>query len=160
MQVWDWEPVKCHDLVEVSWNKVCDLSVNSSFQLVGCNHNQSFCAVWVINLKVRSEYSRVPRECRVPHHRPTGKAPEPKLPFAHTVTPLLVSAQCLLLGGSARRTSATAPLGLGLPNQLCSPGRRMSRHTRRSQPSIEAASPTHPPRRVHRRSAYAIAVHR
>jgi katanin p80 WD40 repeat-containing subunit B1 len=57
-QVWDWEPVKCHDVVEVSWNKVCDLSVNSSFQLVGCNHNQSFCAVWVINLKVRQEYSR------------------------------------------------------------------------------------------------------
>ena len=81
MQVWDWEPVKCHDLVEVSWNKVCDLSVNSSFQLVGCNHNQSFCAVWVINLKVRHEDSRVTLECRVPHvgHRPAAKAHAPKL---------------------------------------------------------------------------------
>ena len=55
-QVWDWEPIKCHDVIDVSWNKVADMSINSSFQLVGCTFNQSFCGVWVVNLQV---YSRI-----------------------------------------------------------------------------------------------------
>jgi hypothetical protein len=33
------------------------MSINSSFQLVGCTFNQSFCGVWVVNLQTVAPYS-------------------------------------------------------------------------------------------------------
>lgn len=50
-QVLSWEPLRCHDLVDVGWHKLADLCIHEG-KLLGCSFNQSCVGVWVVDLQV------------------------------------------------------------------------------------------------------------
>jgi hypothetical protein len=53
LQVFSWEPLRCHDMVDVGWHKLADLCIHEG-KLLGCSFNQSCVGVWVVDLQVRS----------------------------------------------------------------------------------------------------------
>jgi katanin p80 WD40 repeat-containing subunit B1 len=50
-QIFSWEPLRCHDVVEVGWHKLADLCIHEG-KLLGCSYNQSCVGVWVVDLLV------------------------------------------------------------------------------------------------------------
>ena len=55
LQIFSWEPLRCHDMVDVGWHKLVDLSIHEG-KLLGCSFNQSCVGVWVVDLQVRLLY--------------------------------------------------------------------------------------------------------
>jgi hypothetical protein len=51
-QVFSWEPIRCHDTVDVGWSRLSDLNVHEG-KLLGCSSNQSCVGIWVVDLTVR-----------------------------------------------------------------------------------------------------------
>lgn len=51
LQVFSWEPIRCHDGVDVGWSKLSDLNVHEG-KLLGCSYNQSCVGVWVVDITV------------------------------------------------------------------------------------------------------------
>ena len=51
-QVFSWEPIRCHDTVDVGWSRLSDLNVREG-KLLGCSSNQSCVEIWVVDLTVR-----------------------------------------------------------------------------------------------------------
>jgi len=51
LQVFSWEPLRCHDMVDVGWHKLADLCIHEG-KLLGCSFNQSCVGVWVVDLQV------------------------------------------------------------------------------------------------------------
>ncbi|KAJ4744963.1 hypothetical protein LUZ62_012384 [Rhynchospora pubera] len=49
MKVLSWEPIRCHDIVDVGWSKLCDLHVHDG-KLLGCSYNQTCVGIWVVDL--------------------------------------------------------------------------------------------------------------
>ncbi|CAM6102558.1 unnamed protein product [Calypogeia fissa] len=49
LKVLSWEPIRCHDVVDVGWSKLADLSVHEG-KLIGCSFQQSCVGVWVVDL--------------------------------------------------------------------------------------------------------------
>ncbi|KAL5225345.1 hypothetical protein ABZP36_011984 [Zizania latifolia] len=49
LKVLSWEPIICHDVVDVGWSTLVDLIVHEG-KLLGCSYNQSCVGIWVVDL--------------------------------------------------------------------------------------------------------------
>ncbi|XP_062205149.1 katanin p80 WD40 repeat-containing subunit B1 homolog KTN80.4-like isoform X2 [Phragmites australis] len=49
LKVLSWEPIICHDMVDVGWSTLADITVDEG-KLLGCSYNQSCVGVWVVDL--------------------------------------------------------------------------------------------------------------
>ncbi|VFQ69587.1 unnamed protein product [Cuscuta campestris] len=56
MKVFSWEPIRCHDTVDVGWSKLSDLNVHEG-KLLGCSYNQSCVGVWVVDISRIEPYT-------------------------------------------------------------------------------------------------------
>ena len=58
LRVWNWEPCRSFDYIDVGWVNLKDMDVSLSFsQLVGCAVSSSFVSVWVVKLDRLAPYS-------------------------------------------------------------------------------------------------------
>ncbi|KAK1390198.1 Katanin p80 WD40 repeat-containing subunit B1-like [Heracleum sosnowskyi] len=49
LKVFSWEPVRCHDTVDVGWSRISDINIHEG-KLLGCSYNQSCVGVWVVDI--------------------------------------------------------------------------------------------------------------
>ncbi|XP_062108020.1 katanin p80 WD40 repeat-containing subunit B1 homolog KTN80.4-like isoform X2 [Humulus lupulus] len=56
LKVFSWEPIRCHDGVDVGWSKLSDLNVHEG-KLLGCSFNQSCVGVWVVDISRIEPYA-------------------------------------------------------------------------------------------------------
>ncbi|GAA0160989.1 hypothetical protein LIER_17414 [Lithospermum erythrorhizon] len=56
LKVVSWEPIQCHDSVDVGWSKLSDLNIHEG-KLLGCSYNQSCVGVWVVDISRIEPYS-------------------------------------------------------------------------------------------------------
>ncbi|CAK9133729.1 unnamed protein product [Ilex paraguariensis] len=49
LKVFSWEPIRCHDTVDVGWSRLSDLNIHEG-KLLGCSYNQSCVGVWVVDI--------------------------------------------------------------------------------------------------------------
>ncbi|CAO2822665.1 unnamed protein product [Amaranthus hypochondriacus] len=56
LKVHSWEPIRCHDTVDVGWSRLSDLNVHEG-KLLGCSYNQSCVGVWVVDISRIEPYS-------------------------------------------------------------------------------------------------------
>ncbi|KAJ0963963.1 hypothetical protein J5N97_029085 [Dioscorea zingiberensis] len=56
LKVFSWEPVRCHDTVDVGWSRLSDLNIHEG-KLLGCSYNQSCVGVWVVDLSRVEPYA-------------------------------------------------------------------------------------------------------
>ncbi|CAN1325386.1 Katanin p80 WD40 repeat-containing subunit B1 homolog KTN80.4 [Linum perenne] len=56
LKVFSWEPIRCHDTVDVGWSRLSDLHVNEG-KLLGCSYNQSCVGVWVVDISRIEPYA-------------------------------------------------------------------------------------------------------
>lgn len=56
LKVYSWEPIRCHDTVDVGWSKLSDLSIDEG-KLLGCSYNQSCVGVWVVDISRIEPYA-------------------------------------------------------------------------------------------------------
>ncbi|XP_020576363.1 katanin p80 WD40 repeat-containing subunit B1 homolog [Phalaenopsis equestris] len=55
LKVFSWEPLRCHDSVDVGWSKLLDMNVHDG-KLLGCSYNQSCVGVWVVDISRLEPY--------------------------------------------------------------------------------------------------------
>ncbi|KAJ0966880.1 hypothetical protein J5N97_023797 [Dioscorea zingiberensis] len=56
LKVFSWEPVLCHDTVDVGWSRLSDLNIHDG-KLLGCSYNQSCVGVWVVDISRVEPYA-------------------------------------------------------------------------------------------------------
>nr|XP_034573458.1 katanin p80 WD40 repeat-containing subunit B1 homolog isoform X4 [Setaria viridis] len=56
LKVLSWEPIICHDVVDVGWSTLADLTVDEG-KLLGCSYNQNCVGVWVVDLMKHEPYA-------------------------------------------------------------------------------------------------------
>ncbi|XVF44635.1 hypothetical protein PTKIN_Ptkin02bG0139700 [Pterospermum kingtungense] len=56
LKVFSWEPIRCHDGVDVGWSRLSDLNVHEG-KLLGCSYNQSCVGVWVVDISCIEPYA-------------------------------------------------------------------------------------------------------
>ncbi|XP_062227138.1 katanin p80 WD40 repeat-containing subunit B1 homolog KTN80.4-like isoform X2 [Phragmites australis] len=56
LKVFSWEPIRCHDTVDVGWSRLADLNVHEG-KLLGCSFNQSCVGIWVVDLTRLETYA-------------------------------------------------------------------------------------------------------
>ncbi|KAJ9691763.1 hypothetical protein PVL29_013836 [Vitis rotundifolia] len=56
LRVFSWEPIRCHDAVDVGWSRLSDLNIHEG-KLLGCSYNQSCVGVWVVDLSRIEPYA-------------------------------------------------------------------------------------------------------
>lgn len=56
LKVFSWEPIRCHDAVDVGWSRLSDLNIHEG-KLLGCSYNQSCVGVWVVDLSRIEPYA-------------------------------------------------------------------------------------------------------
>ncbi|CAL9116679.1 unnamed protein product [Musa acuminata var. zebrina] len=56
LKVFSWEPIKCHDAVDVGWSRLSDMNIHEG-KLLGCSYNQSCVGVWVVDLSRIEPYA-------------------------------------------------------------------------------------------------------
>ncbi|XP_010940396.2 katanin p80 WD40 repeat-containing subunit B1 homolog KTN80.4 isoform X1 [Elaeis guineensis] len=56
LKVFSWEPIRCHDAVDVGWSRLSDLNIHEE-KLLGCSYNQSCVGVWVVDLSRIEPYA-------------------------------------------------------------------------------------------------------
>ncbi|KAK8706554.1 hypothetical protein V6N13_050115 [Hibiscus sabdariffa] len=56
LKFFSWEPIRCHDGVDVGWSKLSDLNVHEG-KLLGCSYNQSCVGVWVVDISRIEPYA-------------------------------------------------------------------------------------------------------
>ncbi|XP_050118959.1 katanin p80 WD40 repeat-containing subunit B1 homolog KTN80.3 isoform X3 [Malus sylvestris] len=66
LKVFSWEPIRCHDVVEVGWSRLSDLTVHEG-KLLGCSYNQSCVGVWVVDI-LRIEPYAIGKASRLSGH--------------------------------------------------------------------------------------------
>ncbi|KAK3422060.1 katanin p80 WD40 repeat-containing subunit B1 homolog KTN80.4 isoform X1 [Eucalyptus grandis] len=71
LKVLSWEPMLCHDTVDVGWSRLSDLNVHEG-KLLGCSFNQSCVGVWVVDISRIEPYAVGNNRFKVP---PQSKAP-------------------------------------------------------------------------------------
>lgn len=49
LKVVSWEPIRCHEAVDVGWSRLSDLNIHEG-KLLGCSYNQSCVGVWVVDI--------------------------------------------------------------------------------------------------------------
>eukprot|EP01018_Ginkgo_biloba_P033263 Gb_19465 [translate_table: standard] len=56
LKVFSWEPLRCHDSVDVGWSKLADLNIHEG-KLLGCSYNQNCVGIWVVDLSRVGPYA-------------------------------------------------------------------------------------------------------
>lgn len=56
LKVFSWEPLRCHDVIDVGWSKLADLNIHEG-KLLGCSYNQSCVGIWVVDLSRVGPYA-------------------------------------------------------------------------------------------------------
>jgi katanin p80 WD40 repeat-containing subunit B1 len=56
LKVFSWEPIRCHDSVDVGWSRLSDMNVSEG-KLLGCSYNQSGVGVWVVDISRIEPYT-------------------------------------------------------------------------------------------------------
>ncbi|KAK4348173.1 hypothetical protein RND71_034512 [Anisodus tanguticus] len=56
LKVCSWEPIRCHDTVDVGWSRLSDLNIHEG-KLLGCSYNQSCVGVWVVDISRLEPYA-------------------------------------------------------------------------------------------------------
>lgn len=56
LKVFSWEPIRCHDAVDVGWSRLSDLNVHEG-KLLGCSFNQNCVGVWVVDISRIEPYA-------------------------------------------------------------------------------------------------------
>lgn len=56
LKVFSWEPIRCHDAVDVGWSRLSDMNIHEG-KLLGCSYNQSCVGVWVVDISRIEPYS-------------------------------------------------------------------------------------------------------
>ncbi|KAJ4773730.1 hypothetical protein LUZ62_062552 [Rhynchospora pubera] len=56
LKTYSWEPIRCHDSVDVGWSRLSDLNIHEG-KLLGCSFNQSCVGVWVVDLSRVEPYA-------------------------------------------------------------------------------------------------------
>ncbi|KAK1276968.1 hypothetical protein QJS04_geneDACA011811 [Acorus gramineus] len=62
LKVFSWEPIRCHDSVDMGWSHLGDLCIHEG-QLLGCSYHQNSVAMWVSDISLIGPYASgiVPR---------------------------------------------------------------------------------------------------
>jgi katanin p80 WD40 repeat-containing subunit B1 len=50
-QVFSWEPVRCHDVVDMGWSNLADLSIYEG-KLLGCSYHERRVGLWAADISV------------------------------------------------------------------------------------------------------------
>nr|XP_017216836.1 PREDICTED: katanin p80 WD40 repeat-containing subunit B1 homolog [Daucus carota subsp. sativus] len=58
LKVFSWEPIRCHDTVDVGWSRLSDINVHEG-KLLGCSYNHSCVGVWVVDISCVEPYAIV-----------------------------------------------------------------------------------------------------
>ncbi|CAL0309411.1 unnamed protein product [Lupinus luteus] len=56
LKVYSWEPVICHDTVDMGWTKLGDLCIHDG-KLLGCSHFRNSVGVWVADISLIAPYA-------------------------------------------------------------------------------------------------------
>ncbi|XP_077231381.1 katanin p80 WD40 repeat-containing subunit B1 homolog KTN80.4-like isoform X2 [Tasmannia lanceolata] len=56
LKVFSWEPIRCHDTVDLGWSRLSDLNIHEG-KLLGCSYNQSCVGVWVVDISRIEPYA-------------------------------------------------------------------------------------------------------
>ncbi|XP_020589436.1 katanin p80 WD40 repeat-containing subunit B1 homolog [Phalaenopsis equestris] len=56
LKVLSWEPIICHDAVEMGWSSLADLIIYEG-KLLGCSHHQSRVVVWIADISLIGSYA-------------------------------------------------------------------------------------------------------
>ncbi|KAJ3408249.1 hypothetical protein HDV05_005065 [Chytridiales sp. JEL 0842] len=75
LQVWTWEPPKCHEVVPLRWGNVADMHVSDDSKMVAGSLNQNFVNMWGVDLSLVRPYKKTVTPA------PSGAA-APKTPIA------------------------------------------------------------------------------
>ncbi|GMH05411.1 hypothetical protein Nepgr_007251 [Nepenthes gracilis] len=55
VKVYSWEPIICHDAVDMGWSTLCDLCIHEG-KLIGCSYFRNSIGVWVAELSLIEPY--------------------------------------------------------------------------------------------------------
>ncbi|WOL12970.1 katanin p80 WD40 repeat-containing subunit [Canna indica] len=56
LKVFSWEPIRCHDVVDMGWSTLGDLSIYEG-KLLGCSYYESRIGVWVADISLIAPYA-------------------------------------------------------------------------------------------------------
>ncbi|XP_052140737.1 katanin p80 WD40 repeat-containing subunit B1 homolog KTN80.2-like isoform X1 [Oryza glaberrima] len=56
LKVFSWEPVRCHDVVDMGWSNLADLSIYEG-KLLGCSYHECRVGVWVADISLIGPYA-------------------------------------------------------------------------------------------------------
>ncbi|KAJ8497601.1 hypothetical protein OPV22_008153 [Ensete ventricosum] len=56
LKVFSWEPIRCHDVVDMGWSTLGDLSIYEG-KLLGCSYYESRVGVWVADISLIAPYA-------------------------------------------------------------------------------------------------------
>ncbi|KAI8527811.1 hypothetical protein RHMOL_Rhmol12G0103100 [Rhododendron molle] len=90
LKVVSWEPIRCHDAVDVGWSRLSDLNIYEG-KLLGCSYNQSCVGVWVVDISRIEPYT-------VGNRTLLNSNPEPKLNSSGILPKLAENSSKISLG--------------------------------------------------------------
>ncbi|XVE49660.1 hypothetical protein DITRI_Ditri01bG0099400 [Diplodiscus trichospermus] len=73
LKVFSWEPIRCHDGVDVGWSRLSDLNVHEG-KLLACSYNQSCVGVWVVDISRIEPYAVANANCVNGHSEPKSSS--------------------------------------------------------------------------------------
>ncbi|TYJ03197.1 hypothetical protein E1A91_A12G012200v1 [Gossypium mustelinum] len=73
LKVFSWEPIRCHDSVDVGWSRLSDLTVHEG-KLLGCSYNQSCVGVWVVDISRIDPHAVPDANCVNSHSEPKSSS--------------------------------------------------------------------------------------
>ncbi|KAM0048792.1 putative transcription factor WD40-like family [Helianthus debilis subsp. tardiflorus] len=60
LKVYSWEPVTCHDAVDLGWSNLGDICINDG-KLLGCSYFQNFVGIWATDVSEIEPYKVQPK---------------------------------------------------------------------------------------------------
>ncbi|XP_071714415.1 katanin p80 WD40 repeat-containing subunit B1 homolog KTN80.2-like [Rutidosis leptorrhynchoides] len=91
LKVYSWEPVICHDGLDMGWSTLGDLCIDDG-KLLGCSYYQNSVAVWVADTSLIEQHGHVLPERVVSHRRSTMSSDDDtkdiKNIYVDSVTPI------------------------------------------------------------------------
>uniref|UniRef100_A0A1J3CIH9 Katanin p80 WD40 repeat-containing subunit B1 homolog n=2 Tax=Noccaea caerulescens TaxID=107243 RepID=A0A1J3CIH9_NOCCA len=107
LKIFSWEPIRCHDGVDVGWSRLSDMNVHEG-KLLGCSYNQNCVGVWVVDLSRTEPMSGGAIQSNFHPEKTSGSGRDPavlngnsskvilgKLPGSQKVDPLLKETKSL-----------------------------------------------------------------
>ncbi|ESQ40784.1 hypothetical protein EUTSA_v10012683mg [Eutrema salsugineum] len=107
LKIFSWEPIRCHDGLDVGWSNLSDMNVHEG-KLLGCSYNQNCVGVWVVDLSRTEPKSGGATRSKFHSEKNSGSNRDPavlndnsskvilgKLPGSQKVDPLLKETKSL-----------------------------------------------------------------